>query len=123
MNTVDQTKMLLSSFAMQLPTLLVCLVAGVLLVLRWKQTSPAAIWGLLGFGLALALCIIIPLVQMVVQQWAIQSGDFASRTSVFAAFGILWSLLRAVTYALLLIAVLAGRTVRPPQPPPTTLPS
>src|SRR5882762_2698365 len=48
MNDTDQIKPLLSLFAIQLPTLLVCFVAGVVILGRWKQGS---MWALFGFGL------------------------------------------------------------------------
>ena len=110
MNNTDQIEMLLSMFVIQLPTLLVCFVAGVVILGRWKEASKGAVWALLGFGLAMVLCIAMPVAQAVVQEWMKQSvGTTAERASVFAGLGFLWSVLRAVTYALLLVAVFAGR--------------
>jgi hypothetical protein len=71
-------------------------------------------WALLGFGLATILCFAMPLAQVGLQKWMTQSGGtVAERAPVFAALGFLWSVLRAVTYALLLVAVFAGRSVSP----------
>jgi hypothetical protein len=101
-------------FAVQLPTLLVCLAAGLVILARWKEASTGAVWALFGFGLASILCIAIPIAQAGVQEWLMQSGwTVAQRASVFAALGFLWSVLRAITYALLLVAVIAGRSVPP----------
>jgi len=120
MNDSDQIKMLASMFAVQLPTLLVCFVAGVVILGRWKEASKGAIWALLGFGLATILCIAIPVAQAGVQEWIKQSSwSTAERASVFAGLGFLWSVLRAVTYALLLVAVFAGRS--PSTSPPSSL--
>jgi hypothetical protein len=114
MNDTNQIKMLLSMFAIQLPTLFVCFVAGVVILSRWKQASSGAVWALLGFGLTTILCIAIPLTQAGVQEWMARSGwAIAERTKVFAGLGFLWSVLRAVTYALLLAAVFAGRSSSP----------
>jgi hypothetical protein len=111
--------MMLSSMAMQLPILLVCLAAGVIILVKWKQASSGSLWALLGFGLALILCILIPVVQTSVQRWVMQSGDIAHRASVFTGLSFVWSVLRAVTYALLLVAVFAGRsTPQAAAPPP-----
>jgi hypothetical protein len=111
MNMTNQVEMLISMFAAQLPTLLICLVAGVVIFLRWKEAPGAAVWALLGFGLATILCVAIPVVQAGVQQWLIHSGHTpAERTSIFAGLGFVWSGLRAVTYAFLLAAVFAGRS-------------
>jgi hypothetical protein len=74
-------------------------------------------WALLGFGLTTILCFAIPVAQAGVQEWMKQSGwPMAERTSVFAGLGFLWSVLRAVTYALLLVAVFAGRSILPSAP-------
>jgi hypothetical protein len=117
MNDTDQIKMLLSMFAIQLPTLLVCFVAGVVILGRWKEASKGAMWALLGFGLTTILCFAIPVAQAGVQEWMKHSGwPMAERASVFAGLGFLWSVLRAVTYALLLVAVFAGRSILPSAP-------
>ena len=114
MNDTDQFKMLLSMFATQLPTLLVCFVAGVVILGKWKEGSSGSKWALMGFGLTLILCFAIPIGQTAVRTWAIRSGvAMAERTSVLAGLGFLWSVLRAVTYALLLAAVFAGRSISP----------
>ena len=111
MNNTDQIKLLLSMFAIQLPTLLVCFVAGVVILARWKQGSKGSMWALLGFGLVAVLCFVIPVTQTAVQAWVRQSGYTTSENaSVMAGISIVWSILRAITYALLLIAVFAGRS-------------
>ena len=111
MNNTDQIELLLSMLAIQLPTLLVCFVAGVVILGRWKEASKGAMWALLGFGLTTILCIAIPVTQAVVQDWLKQSHwTIAERASVFAGLGFLWSALRAISYALLLVAVFAGRS-------------
>jgi len=118
MNDTDQIKILASMLAVQLPTLLVCFVAGVVILARWKEASKGAVWALLGFGLATILCIAIPMAQFGVQEWMTQSGwTTAHRASMFAGLGFLWSILRAVTYALLLVAVFAGRSIVPSASP------
>jgi hypothetical protein len=119
MNNTDQIELLLSTFAIQLPTLLVCFVAGVVILGRWKQGSNGSMWALLGFGLAAVLCFAVPVVQTAVQQWVRHSGHTtAESASVMAGVSFVWSVLRAVTYALLLIAVFAGRST----PPPVSIP-
>jgi inner membrane protein involved in colicin E2 resistance len=48
---------------------------------------------------------------MLVQNWAMNSGhSMAQRASVFTLLAVVWSLLRAASYALLLMAIIAGRT-------------
>ena len=114
MNNTDQIKLLLSMFAIQLPTLLVCLVAGVVILARWKQGSKGSMWALIGFGLAALICFAVPIAQTAVQDWVRHNGYTTSESaSVMAGISMVWSVLRAVTYALLLIAVFAGRSTSP----------
>jgi hypothetical protein len=115
MNNTDQLKLLLSTFAVQVPTLLVCFVAGVVILGKWKEGSKESVWALLGFGLAALLCFAVPAAQTAAQGWVSHSGHMAIEgASVMAGISIVWSVLRAVSYALLLIAVFAGRPTSPP---------
>ena len=114
MNSSDQIKMFLSMFlsmfAMSLPTLVVCLVATVVILTRWRQAPGGALWALLGFGLALFLCFAMPLGQTVLRQWVFQSGETQSRIWAFTAFSVVLSVLHAVIYVFLLVAIFAGRS-------------
>ncbi len=115
MNNADQIKLLLSMFAIQLPTLLVCFVAGVVILARWKQGSKGSMWALLGFGLTALICFAIPVTLTAVQDWVRHGGHSrVEGASVMAGISMVWSVLRAVSYALLLIAVFAGRSTSPP---------
>ena len=115
MNNTDQIKLLLSMFTIQLPTLLVCFVAIVLILGRWKEGSKGSMWALLGFALAAVLCFAVPVAQTVVQDWVSHSGHTTIEgASVMAGISMVWSVLRAVTYALLLMALFAGRSTAPP---------
>jgi hypothetical protein len=115
MNNADQLKLLLSTFAIQLPTLLVCFVAGVVILGKWKDGSKGSPWALFGFGLAAVLCFAVPVAQTAVQGWMTHSGHTAIESaSVMFGISIVWSVMRAVSYALLLIAVFAGRSTSLP---------
>ncbi len=109
MEHTDQLKIFLSMFAVNVPTLLICFVAGVVILGRWREASSASLWALLGFGLVLVLCFLMPLAQTMLQQWVIENGQRASRMWAFTAFGIVGSVLHALIYALLLAAIYAGR--------------
>src|SRR5262245_15035152 len=68
-----------------------------------------SMWALLGFGLAAVLCFAVPVAQTAVQDWVSHGGHtMIENASVMAGISIVWSVLRAGTYALLLIAVFAG---------------
>ena len=110
-NDSAQLTALLSLFVAQLPILLVsvlgCLVVGV----RRNELSTASSWAFMGFGLSVLLCVLIPVAQMLVQNWVMDSGhSMAQRASVFTVLAVVWSLLRAASYALLLMAIITGRT-------------
>lgn len=106
--------MLIPMFAAQLPVLLVCAIAGVVILINWSKGSSGSIWALLGFGIAGILCFAIPILQMGVQSWIMHSGHVADRMYALAAISIFWSGLRAVSYVLLLVAVFAGRPASRP---------
>jgi hypothetical protein len=96
----------ISLFAGQLPILVVSLVGCLVMMGRWNDGSWAAGWALLGFGLSLALCVIMPVGQALVQRWVVGGGQsMMQRAWVFTALGLLWSVLRAASYALLLMAL------------------
>jgi hypothetical protein len=44
MNNAAEIQMFLSIFSTYLPTLLVCLVAGVVILTNWPQASGASLW-------------------------------------------------------------------------------
>ena len=120
MNTTpDQFKMFLSMFAIHLPTLIVCVVAVVVILTKWRLASNASLWALLAFGLALILCFAMPIGQTLLQVWVFQSGERESRSWALSTFAIVGSVLRAVVYALLLVAVFAGRSKSDDVTPPS----
>jgi hypothetical protein len=108
-NDPVQLRLFLSLVAVNVPTLLVCFVAGIVILGRWGQAPRASVWALLGFGLVLILCFVMPFAQMLLQQWVFEEGQRANRMWAFTAVGVVGSLLHAVIYALLLAAIYAGR--------------
>ncbi len=110
MNNSDQIKIFLSMFSAYLPTLLVCLVAGIMILTKWRQASSASPWALLGFGLALFLCFAMPIGHTLLQHWVLQSGERESRMWAFGAFSFLGSVMYALVYVFLLVAIFAGRS-------------
>lgn len=110
-NDSAQLTALVSMFVAQLPILIVSLLGCFVIAVRRNELSAAASWALIGFGLSVLLCVVIPVAQTLAQNWAMESGhSMAQRASIFTVLAILWSLLRAASYGLLLLAILAGRT-------------
>ena len=108
MNNADEIKTLFSTFAVYLPRIIICLVACVVIVAKWKEARGGALWALLGFGLALVLCFAMPVGQTMIQHW-VMDGDRAGRIWAFSAFGMFGSVLQGVIYLFLLVAIFAGR--------------
>ena len=110
-NDNAQLMQLLSMFASQLPILIVSLFGCVVVMARKNELSVAASWALMGFGLSIVLCVLIPVAQFFVQNWVVAGGgSMARRASLFTVLAVVWSLLRAVSYGFLLAAILAGRS-------------
>jgi Na+/glutamate symporter len=119
MSTYYAIPQIFRSLAIQLPILLVCLVAGIVVLAKWRQGACASIWALAGFGLALFLSFAIPITQQVVHSWVMQDGNPARLDATLLGLAVLWSVLRAISYILLLAAVFAGRSaLKPVAPPP-----
>jgi len=110
MNTdAFQLPMFLSLLATGAPTILVCLVAGMVIMGRWRDAPAAAPYALFGFGLLFVLCFVMPLGQMMLQHWVLEEGQRASRMWAFTAFGFANAGLHAIIYICLLLAIFAGR--------------
>jgi hypothetical protein len=108
-----QWTMLLSFFVSQLPVLLVCVIAIGLMLTRRQQDSPALPWALTGFGLALLICIGQPIGSWILQQWIMSGGaTAASRATIWSVVSIIWSILHALSYGLLAMAILASQSRR-----------
>jgi hypothetical protein len=102
----------ISMFVYQLPALAVCLAAVIVILVKWKQSPRAALWALLGFGLILFIGIVMPVVQTAIQYWMFQNRDSSGLVRgswAVGVVGIVWTVLHAVSYVFLLIAVFAGR--------------
>ena len=112
-NDNAQLTVLISMFVAQLPILIVSLLGCVVIAARRNELSGASAWAFMGFGLSVILCILIPVGQTLVQKWVMESGgSITQRASVFTVLAVVWSILRAVSYALLLMAIVAGRYQR-----------
>jgi hypothetical protein len=108
-----------SMFLLQLPTMLACLAACIVILVRWKSAAGAASWALLGFGLLLIIGFVQPLVLMMMQIRTIQEGTLAGQMRVSSAFSMFWAVLRAIAYLALLVAIFTGRrTPSAANPPP-----
>ncbi|PYJ07819.1 MAG: hypothetical protein DMF06_14535 [Verrucomicrobia bacterium] len=110
MNNADEIKSFVSTFAVYLPRVIICLLACIVVVVRWREARGGALWALLGFGLALILCFVLPVGQTMLQHWVFEDGDRASRMWAFSAFGMFGSIMQSVIYLFLLLAIFTGRS-------------
>jgi hypothetical protein len=112
MNDAQLTQ-LVSVFVGQLPVLIISLLGCVVIMARKNELGAAWSWALMGFGLSILLCVLIPLGQTLVQKWALDGGvSMTQRASVYTMLALVWSILRAVSFGLLLMAIVTGRGQR-----------
>jgi hypothetical protein len=106
-----QWQVMFSLFAAQSPVFIVSVVACMVIVTRWHDGGQGWTWAFAGFALSVALCIAIPVSQTLVQQWAMDgSHSMVQRASVLTVMGVGWSVLRAISYGLLLMGLIARGT-------------
>jgi predicted membrane channel-forming protein YqfA (hemolysin III family) len=99
---------LLGAVATQLPVLLVSLVGIMVALISWRRAPAASLWTFLAFGLALLLCILIPISQQTMLRM-MKESSLDTRVTANIVLGIVWSIVRAISYVLLLVGVYAGR--------------
>ena len=108
MNNTKTFSELLGGVATQLPVLLVCLVGIMVALLSWRRAPAASLWTFLAFCLAFFLCILIPISQQTMMRM-MKESSFDARVTANIVFGVVWSIVRAISYVLLLVGVYAGR--------------
>ena len=105
----SQFTQMISLFSAQLPVLIISLLGCVVIMARKNDLGSATLWALAGFGLSILLCVVFPIVQTIVQKWVVEGGSLAQRASIFTILAVVWSILRAVSLAFLLAAIVGGR--------------
>lgn len=100
MNDTKIVSEMLGGILIQLPVLVVCLVGIMVALISW--------------------CILIPISQQTMLRMMKESG-VGTRVTANIVFGLAWSVLRAVSYVLLLVGVYAGRKSTSATPPPLSL--
>ena len=109
MNSQGQMQIFFSMLAVQAPITIVCVIACLVVLKRAARTPEVGQLAFLGFGLSVVLGIFAPACQASAQPWILEHLQGSARTMAFAGLGLLWSILRAISYLFLLSAVFAGR--------------
>jgi hypothetical protein len=99
---------LLGGIASQLPVLIVCLVGIMVALISWRRAPAASLWTFLAFCLAFLLCILIPVSQQTVLRM-MKESSLDARVTANIVLGIVWSIVRAISYVFLLVGVYSGR--------------
>jgi hypothetical protein len=100
---------MLKTLFFQTPVLLVCLMAAVVALAKWRQAPTACGLALTGFGLAFLLTLVSPTVSIWLSM-AMRGQPMGDHGVVLAAFNVLVGILRAASYVLLLLATFANRS-------------
>ena len=108
MNNTQTFSELVGAVATQLPILLVSLIGFMVALLSWRRAPAASLWTFLAFCLAFLLCILIPVSQQTVLR-VMKESSFDARITANIVLGLVWSIVRAISYVLLLSGVYAGR--------------
>jgi len=106
----------IGEFFIQLPLLVTYLAGAMAALYYWGRAPKASLWTLLAFGLALLECLIIPVGQRIAGRIFMSAGYDAQR-ALFFMLSLFWSVLRALPYILLLMAVYTGRKPAAAAPP------
>ena len=98
---------------MHLPIIMIGLAVIVIAIVKWRQAPQASLFCLLGFGIIVSLSVGMPFVQyfLIMGPGKLAPGGMGVWMTVLS---VSWSLLVAVAYVLLAVAVFAGRS-KPPQ--------
>ena len=119
-NNSELLTMFLTMIPLYLPGIIVALAAILVCLAKWKQSPQGAKWALLGFGLSLILSIAWPIANTFIQHWMLHgSGHQTERMWVYSAMAIVSSVLHALVYVFLLVAVFAGRSTPTEAAPPS----
>lgn len=89
----------------QLPVILVCLVGLLVTLSQWNRGGSASLWALLGFALGLSASVLPALSHAAISRYLLSD----QRYYVMNLIAICWAIVRATSYALLLVAIFAGR--------------
>lgn len=95
---------LLKSVATQLPLLVVCLAGFVIVMLRARHLGKAALPAMLGFGFAIMMTLLSPLVWFFLPQFLIDQNH-ANLPAAFTAISVIQSFCWAGVLALLLMSI------------------
>ena len=109
MNNSATFELFLTYFSHFIPTLVACLVAALVILAKGARAPAAALWAVLGFGLGLVLCFVLPFGQTMLQLWVFQGEVQETRMWAITTFSWVGSLLHAAVYLILLVAVFTGR--------------
>ncbi len=100
-----------------LPTVLACLVAIVVILSRGQQIGAALPWAVLGFVLALVVSFAGPFSQVWLRGYFVSHAlSFTQNGWMFSVLAVFNSLVHAAALIFLLVAIFSGRT--PPIIPP-----
>jgi hypothetical protein len=92
-----------------LPIVMISLAAIVIALVKWRQAPSAALFCLLGFGIIFCLSTVMPMLQFFLIAGPGRSASGGVNAWV-SAISVVWSLMAAVAYVLLAMAIFAGRS-------------
>lgn len=123
MSDVVQLRPLILLLLAEVPLIIMSLVGCVVTLVRWKQGSRGSIWAFTGFALATMLFSIGNVFLSIIGQWVIKTCDEEMIEVNHLTISFAWSAINAIPYALLLVAIFAGRSLAQPASSPSSNPN
>ena len=98
------------------PSILICIIGVIIILDRWRSLGNAALPACLGFAGLVVVGLLQPLVSSFLPPLLLKiAGSAAGIRSAYGVVNLLFSLLRAAAYFLLILGVIRGR--KPPEAP------
>ena len=98
---------ILQQLATELPSIVVCVVAIVVAFTFHRRAPSATLYVVLACGLTLLLLLLYPLAWQAARHMFDSDAETARRINI--AFAVFWSVIRAISTGLLVVAVYQGR--------------
>ncbi|MFO0883545.1 MAG: hypothetical protein U0894_05055 [Pirellulales bacterium] len=107
---LNEFDMYLASLMTQLPILVVGVLGLLAILSQRKRLGNASHWAVMGILLAMAASVLPIFCQDEISKHFLFGASPQQQFAVMAYFAVLWAILRATSYALLLVAIFSSRS-------------
>jgi len=119
---LNEISFFITSLMTQLPILVVGVLGLIAILSQRKRIGNASHWAIMGILLAMVVSVLPILCQDEISKHFLFGAPPEQQFAVMAYFAVVWSILRAISYVLLLVAFFVGRNPTMNTPPPPQAP-